>query len=175
MNYKYELNKQDLIDFNIFHITYSKLARRSLFVQRYILSLSFLVFPFILQNLTTLPLGYLLTIFILLYVYWVASYRKRLNKMVSKKISKMLTEGKNQSVVGTHNLEISEDEIVDRSEQSEAKTPFSDVENILEDKDHIFIYVNANSAHIIPRRIFENNEKKNEFLTLLRDKVSRAN
>lgn len=172
MNYRYELNAQDLIDFNIFHITYSKLARRSFFVQRYILSLSFLILPFILRNFTTMPLEYLMVIFFLLYIYWVAFYPKRIKKIVSRKITKVLAEGKNHSVVGTHNLTITEEEIVDISEHSEARTPFQSVENIVEDKGHIFIYVNANSAHIIPIRMFESNEQKNELLAFLRKKVS---
>ena len=87
----------------------------------------------------------------------------------------MLAEGKVHSVVGTHNLAISENEIVDNSEHSEAKTQFNAVENIVEDKEHIFIYVNADSAHIIPTRIFENNDKKKEFLAFLNQKVGRAN
>lgn len=175
MNFKYELNKQDLIEFNIFHITYSKLARRSFFLQRYIFSLSFLILPFIIRNFTNMPLGYWLVVFILLYIYWVAFYPKRIRKIVSRKITKMLAEGKNHSVVGTHNLAISETEIVDNSEHSEARTPFNAVENIVEDKEHIFIYVNADSAHIIPTRIFENHDKKKEFLALLNKKVGRVN
>jgi len=175
MNFEYELNKQDLIDFNLFHITYSKLTRRSYFIQRYILSLSFLVLPFLLRQFTNMSLGYWLVVFILLYLYWVVFYPKRLKKIVSRKISKMLAEGKNKSVVGTHNLVISENGIVDRSEHSEAKTQFSAIENIVEDKEHIFIYVNANSAHIIPIRIFENEDQKKELLTFLRQKVVRVN
>jgi len=175
MNFEYQLNKEDLIDFNVFHITYSKSARRSLFLQRYILSLSFLVLPFFLRQFTNIPLVYWLAVFILLYVYWVAFYPKRLNKLVSKKISKMLAEGKNNSVVGAHNLTISEDGIVDRSEQTEAKTQYSTIENIVEDKKHIFIYVSANSAHIIPITIFENVDQKNEFLAFLRQRIGRTN
>lgn len=174
MKFEYELNKQDLIDFNLFHITYSKLTRRSFFLQRYILSLSFLILPFILKNFTNMPLGYWLVIFILLYLYWVAFYPKRLKKIVSRRISKMLAEGKNKSVVGAHNLTISEDGIVDRSEHSEAKTQFGAIENILEDKEHIFIYVSADTAHIIPTRIFENEAQKNEFLGFLRQRVGRT-
>jgi len=175
VNFKYDLNKQDLIDFNMFHITYSKLTRRSYFIQRYILSLSFLFLPFLLRQFTNMPIGYWLAVFILLYLYWVAFYPRRLKKIVSRRISKMLAEGKNNSVVGTHNLAISENGIVDRSETSEAKTQFGSIADIVEDKEHIFIYVNKDSAHIIPIRIFENEDQKKEFLAFLNQKVGRAN
>ncbi len=173
MNFEYKLNQQDLIDFNLFHITYAKSTRRSYFIQRYILSLSFLVLPFIIKQFTNMPLGYWLVGFTLLYLYWVAFYPKRLKKIVSRRISKMLSEGKKSSVVGSHNLTITENGIVDRSEHSEAKTQFSGIENIVEDKDHIFIYVSANSAHIIPIRMFVNEEQKNELLNFLRQRVVR--
>ena len=175
MNFVYELNKQDIIDFNLFHITYSKLSRRSYFLQRYIFSLSFLVLPFLLRQFTNMPLGYWLVVFICLYLFWVTFYPKRLKRIVSRRISKLLAEGKNNSVVGGHNLAITDDGIVDRSEHSEAKTQFSAIESIVEDKEHIFIYVSANSAHIIPSRIFENEDRKAEFLTFLRQKMVRKN
>lgn len=175
MNFEYKLDEQDLIDFNLFHITYSKLTRRSYFIQRYILSLSFLVLPFLLRQFTNMPIGYWLAVFILLYLYWVAFYPRRLKKIVSRRISKMLAEGKNSSVVGTHNLAISENGIFDRSETSEAMTQFGSIANIVEDKKHIFIYVNENSAHIIPIRIFENEDQKKELMTFLRQKVVRTN
>jgi len=173
MNFEYELNKQDLIDFNLFHLTYSKLSRRSYFIQRYILSLSFLVLPFLLRQFTNMPLGYLFIVFILLCLYWVVFYPKRIKKIVSRKISKMVDEGKNNSVVGTHKLTLSQNGIVDKSEHSEAKTEFIAIENIVEDKEHIFIYVSSNSAHIIPIRIFENDAQKKEFLAVLGQKVVR--
>ncbi|SDI09238.1 YcxB-like protein [Desulfosporosinus hippei DSM 8344] len=170
MNLKYELNKQDLIDFNIFHITYSKLSKRSFFLQRYILSLSFLILPFILRNFSTIPFEYWLTVCILLYLYWVAFFPKRIRKIVTRKISRMLEQGKNQSVIGRHDLTLSNTGIVDLSENSEAKTQYTEIHDIVEDKEHIYIYVNANSAHIIPNRIFENLDKKNEVLALLKQK-----
>ncbi len=71
-----------------------------------------------------------------------------------------LNEGKN-SVVGTHNLEISEEGIIDKSEHTEVKTQFN---AIVQDKEHIYIYACTNSAHIIPIRIFVNEAEKDEFL-----------
>ncbi|WP_242865763.1 YcxB family protein [Desulfosporosinus sp. HMP52] len=82
----------------------------------------------------------------------------------------MLEQGKNQSVIGRHDLTLSNTGIVDLSENSEAKTQYNEIHDIVEDKEHIYVYVNANSAHIIPNRIFENLDKKNEILALLKQK-----
>ncbi|AET69039.1 hypothetical protein Desor_3557 [Desulfosporosinus orientis DSM 765] len=170
MNFNYELNKQDLIDFNMFHITYSKLTRRTFFLQRYIISLSFLILPFFLKEFTSIPFVYWIFIFGLLYVYWVVYFPKRLEKIVTKKITAMLAGGKNQSVVGAHDLSVSEEGIVDKSAQSEVRTPFNGIEDIVEDKNHIFVYVSSNSAHIIPYRIFADEGQKSELLGFLKEK-----
>ncbi|WP_459931612.1 YcxB family protein [Desulfosporosinus burensis] len=92
---------------------------------------------------------------------------------MTKRISKMLNDGGKNSVIGTHNLAISEDGIVDRSKHTEAKTQFKAIDTIVENKEHIYIYVNANSAHIIPIRIFVNEAEKNDFLAFLQQRIGR--
>lgn len=175
MKFMYELSKQDIIDFNLFHILYAKSTRQSYYFRRYIFSLSFLTLPFLLAQFTEIRFEYWLAIFILYYIYWVVTYPKRIKNMISKKISRMVDKGKTDSVLGTHNLTVSQEGIVDKSEQTEAVTQFRDIDNIVEDKEHIYIYVNADSAHIIPIKIFENEAQKHEFLEYLRQKVSQAN
>ena len=172
MKFEYELTKQDLIDFNLFHIMYAKSTRRSAFIQRYIFSLSFIVFPIFLRQFSIIPFEYSLAVFVLFYLYWVMFYPKRLRKIVSKRISNMLNQGGKNSVTGTHNLTISEDGIVDKSEHAEASTQFKAIDNIVEDKEHIYIYASTNSAHIIPARIFVNDAEKNNFLVFLKQRMS---
>lgn len=174
MKYEYELTKQDFIDFNLFHLMYAKSTRRSYFIRRYIFSLSFLTLPFILVKFTNIQLGYWLIIFTLYYIYWVVAYPKRIKNMVTNRISRIVDKGKTVSVLGTHLLTISQEEIVDKSLQTEARTKFSDIANIVEDKDHIYVYVNADSAHIIPNSIFFNEVQKQGFLDLLRQRVGQT-
>ncbi len=171
MKFEYELTKEDLIDFNLFHIMYAKSTRRSAFIQRYILSLLLIVFPIFLSQWSIIQFEYGLTVFMLFYLYWVVFYPRRLKRIVTKRISKMYNDGGN-SVIGTHTLEISEEDIVDRSKHTEVKTQFKAIEDIVENKEHIYIYVNANSAHIIPTRIFVNEAEKIDFLAFTQQRVS---
>ena len=175
MNFKYELTKQDFIDFNLFHILYAKSTRQSYFIRRYIFSLSFLTLPFLLAQFTDVRVEYWLAIFILYYIYWVVFYPKRIKNMVSRKISKMVDRGKTDNVLGSHSLTVSQDSIIDKSEQTEVKTQVSAIHNIVEDKEHIFIYVNEDSAHIIPIKTFLNKTQKQEFQEFLRQRVGQKN
>ncbi len=173
MKFEYELTKEDLIDFNLFHIMYAKSTRRSAYIQRYILSLLLIVIPIFLGQWSIVRFEYGLAIFLAFYVYWVVFYPRRLRKIVSKRITKLLNDGEKNIVIGAHSLSISEEGIVDQSKHTKAKTRFKEIEDILENNAHIYIYVSENSAHIIPLRIFLNEAEKHDFLALIQQKIGR--
>lgn len=174
MTFEYQLTKQDYIDFNIFHLTFSKSIRRSIFFQRYIFSIVFLVLPFLLTQVTTMPLWYWFTVFMITYIIWIAFYPKHIKRTVVRRISKMLDEGKNKGLLGKHTFSFAEDGIVDITEESESKTKLSAIENIVESKEHIFIYIGAVAAFIIPLRIFKDEIQKVNFLKDLREMAAKS-
>lgn len=77
----------------------------------------------------------------------------------------MLNEGKNSGILDNHSLSITEKGIIDKAEYSEEK--FNLIEKVVESNTHIFIYVSSLSACIIPKRIFNNLEEKQELLNAL--------
>lgn len=169
MDFEYILSKQDYIDFNVFHISYSDSMRRSVFIQRYIPPIGFLILPFILILVTTIPLWYWLTVFVFTSILWIAFYQKYIERSISKRISKMLDEGENEGkgILGKHKFSFSKEGIVDICEHSELKTKLNAIENIVEAKEHIFIYISPVSAFIIPNRVFESGAHKRDFLEML--------
>lgn len=177
MNFEYSLTKQDYIDFNLFHMTYSDSMRRSISIQRFILPIGIIIIlPFLLASLTRIPLWYWLIVCVCMSLFWIASYPKYLGRSVSKRISKMLNEGENEGkgILGKHSFSLSEDGIVDTSEHSELRTKLNAIENVVESKDHIFIYISAISAFIIPTRIFAGEDHKEEFLKKVREMAEGA-
>lgn len=177
MNFDYTLTKQDYIDFNIFHMTYSDSMRRSIFVQRFILPIGFASLPFLLASFTMIPSWYWLIVCVSMSLIWIAFYPKYLKQSVSKRISKMLNEGENEGkgILGKHSFSLSEDGIVDISEHSELRTKLSAIENAVESKDHVFIYISAVSAFIIPNGVFESEAHKQDLLKMLRIKGEEQN
>lgn len=79
----------------------------------------------------------------------------------------MLDEGKNADMLGNQSLTLTEDGIVNVSNFSESKTNWGTVENVVETKEHIFIYISAVMAYIIPIRAFQSINQKNEFISSL--------
>ncbi len=168
MNLEYQITKQDYIDFNIYHMTHSVTMKRSLFIQRFIFPIIFLVLPIFLIRITAIPLWYWFTTFIISSILWVVFYPKSLKKSVKRKISKILEEGKNTGILGNHIFSFTEEGIVDKTEFSETK--YSLIEKVVESETHIFIYVSAVMAYIIPIRIFGSADEKNNFLNILNNR-----
>jgi hypothetical protein len=165
MKLEYEITKQDYIDFNIYHMTHSETVKRSLFIQRFIFPIIFLVLPIFLIKITDIPLWYWFSVFIISSVLWIIFYPKFLKKSVERKISKMLAEGKTTGILGNHSFSFTEEGFVDKTEFSE--TRYNLIEKVVESETHIFIYVSALMAYIIPIRIFGSVDEKKNFLSIL--------
>jgi hypothetical protein len=165
MKLEYEITKQDYIDFNINHMNHSVTMKRSLFIQRFMFPIIFLILPIFLVKITKIPLWYWFGVFIITSVLWIIYYPKFLKKSVERRISKMLEEGKTTGILGNHIFSFTEEGVVDKTEFSE--TRYNLIEKVVESELHIFIYVSAVMAYIIPIRIFGSVDEKENFLNIL--------
>jgi len=86
-------------------------------------------------------------------------------KSVERRVSKILEEGKTTGIIGKHSFAFTEQGIVDRTEFSETK--YNLIEKVVESETHIFIYVSAVMAYIIPIRTFASVDEKSDFLNIL--------
>ena len=174
MNINYQLTKQDYIEFNIFHMSYSNSIRKILFVQRYFVSIIFLITPFIVSRIINeISFWFWLPVFIIVYLLWVIFYPKYFYWFSSRRISRMVDEGKNADMLGSQSLELTEDRIVNISSFSESKTDYRTVERVVETKDYIYIYISSVMAYIIPIRTFESLDQKTEFINMLNSNINK--
>lgn len=171
MQIDFELTKQDYINFNIFHINYSKTLRKMLFIQRYIVSLSFLIVPFVASWVTSIPLWYWLSVFVFTYIIWILFYWKYFKWNMGRKISKMVEEGKTDVMLGKQGVKLDESTIINNSSMNSSETKYQAIENIIETKDYIYVYISPVQAYIIPVSAFENLDEKDKFVNKLNDKV----
>jgi hypothetical protein len=165
MKLEYEITKQDYIDFNIYHMNHSVSIKHSLFIQRFIFPIIFLILPIFLVKITDIPLWYWFDVSIISSILWIIYYPKFLKKSVGRKVSKMLEEGKTTGILGNHIFSFTEEGVVDKTEFSE--TSYNLIEKVVESEAHIFIYVSAVMAYIIPIRIFGSIDEKENFLNIL--------
>lgn len=174
MKIDYQLNKQDYIDFNMNYMSNSKTIKKLFIAQRYIVPIIFLLIPSMLIKVTSIPFGYWFKAFLVCYILWVVFYPKYFKWSVSKRIIKMLDEGKNTDMLGKRSLTLTESCIIDCSTLSESKTDWSVIEKITQTQKHIFIFISSVAAYILPVNVFKNDNEKKKFIDKLNYMVDKS-
>lgn len=163
---KYEVTKQDYIDFNLNFIETSRVMRRSLFVKRFLYPVFFLAFASLLDSVFDIPLTVLLIAVAIVSVVWILTYVKWFKRSITKKVSKLLDSGRVPGLIGAHELELGEGHLTDRTQES--STRYEAVENIQITESHIFVYVSDVMAYMVPKKAFESQERMATFLEKLK-------
>jgi hypothetical protein len=81
----------------------------------------------------------------------------------------MIQEGQNKGIIGTHEITVTRDQIVERTEFGESRTNWQAIEKIVTTANYIFVYTTAISAHIIPKREFPDESVYEKFLETIND------
>lgn len=76
----------------------------------------------------------------------------------------MINEGRNDGLIGQHNLILTEDGIVHSTSSGETKVSWSGIKNLKEDNDYLYIYNTSISAYILPKRDIKNVEQIRDYL-----------
>jgi len=163
MKIEYELNKQDYIDLNIYHAKNSKVTKKALLIQRFLVPVIYLIIPFVLAPVTDIPLWYWFTAFAVVAVLWIAFYPRYSMRFAVRRISKLVDEGNNKDIFGKHSITVDENGIVGETVHGESKISWNGIERIVSEKEHFFIYINSVSAFVIPKRYFESEKAMDEF------------
>lgn len=171
MEVKYNLTKQDYIDFNIYHVKNSNTIKKSLLIQRYAIPLIFIISIFLFTILTDIPFLYLFTIFFIVSVLWIAFYPKYFVSDAMKRISKMLDESSNKDLLGKHNTIINEEGLTEKSENGENKINWNGVLRIVSTENHFFIYISSISAFIVPKRSFNSQSDQKTFYNFVKSMI----
>jgi len=167
MKLNYELTEQDYLDFNIYHSKHSPTIKKSILLQRALGPVVFLIAPFLAIRITNIPLWYWLAIFFISSIIWFVFYPKYFNWELSRRVSKLLNEGKNLDMVGSRSINLTQDGLIESTPHSESKVGWDMVEMINETEDYIYIYISAVSAYIVPIRVFKDAKEKETFRNTL--------
>ncbi len=165
MNLQFEITKQDYSDFNIYYANNSKAIKRTVFINRFILPIIFLILPVFISKVSDISLFYWYCVFILTFILWIILYPKQFNKSYKKRLSKLFDENNNKSIFTHHNLSITEEGIIDTTKFGETKT--NTIDNVVEMDNYIYVFISGISAYIIPKRIFTNFDEKKDLLNIL--------
>ncbi len=160
MTVEYEITKEDVSAFNLYHHRHSPTARRQYLRAWFFPAVIFLLACIgiwyladrergtpVRTFLDLLPL-FSVVPFYLLYYPW--AYRRKVRKVVDG----MVSEGRNRGLFGRHRLTISPENVTDSSEHRQSSTMWSGVERVVTTDTHAYIYTSAMAAIIVPGRVF---------------------
>lgn len=171
MKIDFKLTKEDYIEFNTYHMEHSKVVKKSMFLQRYVVSLVYLIAPFVFSRISDIPFLYWMIPFAIIYILWIVLYPKRIRRLTGKRIKKMLEEGDNSEFLGDQSIILTEEGIEKKSPTSERKNGWASVQRIEETKRLLMIYVSAVSAYLVPLNAFGSEEEKNLFINQIKSKM----
>lgn len=164
----FKITKEDYIEFNTYHMEHSPAVKKAIFIQRYIVSLVYLIAPFVFSRISEIPFLFWMIPFAIIYILWVCFYPRRIRRLTEKRIKKMLEEGDNSEFLGDQCMTLTEEGVEKKSPTSERKNSWASVQRIVETKNLLMIYVSAVSAYLVPLRAFEKAEEKEVFLSFLK-------
>lgn len=173
MTIEYDITKDDIHAFNLYHSTQSPSARRSylrawlipalvwLFLCVMIWSSAIAVgndIPPLKAFLDLLPLFCGVPLYLIAFPWY---YRRKLRKTIAA----MVDEGENRGLFGLRKVSITPEIIAQSGEYGQSSTSWKAVERIVQNNDYAFIYLNALAAIIIPRHAFPNSSEFETFMS----------
>ncbi len=167
MKVEYSLTEQDYIKYNIDHMHNSETGKKALRTSRFFQPMLFLLAPFLLNGFFHMKLSYWMLSFVVIFIAWVIFYPKFLQRSITRKVEMKMRTGSGASLLGNRVLELQKNEIVEKSSSGEFRKGWDAVQKIIETDRHIYIYISASAAFIIPLSAFLDANAKDEFLSFI--------
>jgi hypothetical protein len=164
MDLKYNLTEEDYINFNLFHMKNSETIMKSVRNQRIFTPVFYLLFSVVFSMLMDIPFLVSFTPFFILSILWVLFYPKYLFGRAIRHTKKLIKEGRNESILGQHQMVLNEEGIVDKTTKGETKVSWSGINELKENDQYFYLYNSALSGYILPKREFENVEEIRNYL-----------
>ena len=150
MKITYTNTIDDAVEWQMHLIKNSPFFRKKIFwsslITSIILLMGFLIIGYIMQNIGLIIIGAITAPF---YYLFISSWIKRDTKKNARRIYE---EGESKGFLCEHELEISEEELIDRTPFGAQSLKWESIERICTVDDYTFVYVGAVSAHVLPRK-----------------------
>ena len=153
MKVTFELNRNDIWNFNKYSYTHIPSARNPiiiLFLAGSLYLLLRLEAPLIIKIITII-------------IYWAVMIFLLIAFL---KLQTTLSFDSKPGILGEHTIEISPECLFEMTSVNESKHYWNGIRNIYSNDSYIFIFINKSVAHIIPKRAFNSSFESKEFLGL---------
>jgi len=169
---RFSASFDDIVAFNRYHFAHSPWMKRRRVFSLWVMPLIF-VFVFGAMALHHHHWGLAIVGFFgALILFLSALYRY--GPGTARRVRRLYREGKNKGLLGERLIELTRDGLIVRTEVGESKIKWDGIERIARTDDYSFIYLNAITAVIIPRKAIVEGDH-DQFMRTLRERCAPAN
>ena len=166
MKVEYEVTLDDLVRFNLYHLSHSPFGRRQRSMIRYGPAIIFLTLG-VIEYLLLGRSSILITGWVVALVFFLAT-PAWWDWEVKRRTVKFMGEGNNRGITGPCLLTISQDDLQVVSDNGGGNLKWSAIEKIVASGTHTYIYSSSLSAFMIPHKAFTNDAERELFVDTAR-------
>ena len=139
----------DILAFHRYHFAHSRTIQN----QKYLVIalVSFLVLGASVVVDSDIPTATLLVAGIAFSLLFGVIFHFTFTYSLERQARKLLSEGRTDGMLGTHELEIDTDGLTERTDVNESRQVWSAFDRIEETDDYAFLYISSIQAHVIPK------------------------
>lgn len=174
--WKFDLTEDDYVKFNLYHADNSPKFKRNIFIQRFIVSLIFLVVPLVMHFAFDRPLVTNLIMFGIIWLVWILFFSIGVKRALKKKVIQHVRDAdeKGEAVTGQYTLREVKNGLMLGNKRGEIKIKWKSVQSLGEDSDRFYIYIGPEMAYIIPKSAFKGESGVDEFREKVKGKTLKS-
>lgn len=166
MRITYKLDKEDYLNFNLHHMKKFPKLRLSLLFQRVLMPIVFGLIGIFFYRSETIKTSIIFLLWLLFSSLWFFLYPKFMKRAIEKQLNKILETDMNSYMLEEKTLELREDglyEIIKNENGTEEALKSKEIEELEEETDNLYLFLEGEAAYIIPKRFFESEKKLEDF------------
>ena len=175
MKIEYNLDLDDYINFNLIHMRNSPAVKRQRILIRLLISIGLTLILFIItlsSNDISMAEKIIAPIIGGGAYFLVSPLLSGLG--LRQQVKKMITEGKNEGLIGKNIVAISSEAITGENAAGEGKYFWNALDKLVVSPNYLFLYVGAVKAILIPRNSFNDEQQCDDFIDLIDQYYSEA-
>ncbi len=165
---EYERTVEDIIEFNLFHMSHSPSIRKQTLITQIIVAvlvfIGSLVIGYLFHQETKAltSFDYIVALVVSISCFYAVPPFNRAE--VRRGFRKATSEGDNKAILGRHTVSLTKDNIFIKTQVGESKYIWSSINKVMQNDKYVFLYVSSINAIMIPVEAFTSNRSLLEFL-----------
>ena len=168
--FHYQLTEEEYFEYFLHHNYSIPKFRKRLMKEKYLAAALLVVCAFIAAPTVDRPLIFYIVLGVG-FIGWMAVYRKLIEWNMRKTVKTIKESGKAPYANDFH-ASFEEERLLTWTDDTQVSTNYSAFEKIVTGENALYLYVNANSAFILPHRIFASDEEREALMQFLKQKAN---